>query len=151
MDYANIPRDMNLPGMLTKNNSMRALAVQYSLPADFRTSGAYHNNPTPADKGKPMYYSNGFFIGHFQGLENYAGGPRASYSRNEEKLTQDAWNPQTVYVQNAPLVADGDGGGGSVAGVSRGGKSRRRHSKKTRRGKSKSRRRGRKSRGQRRR
>jgi hypothetical protein len=136
MDYTNIPDDMHIPGMLTKTNSMRPLDNQYSLPADFLKTGAYHNNPTPADIGKPMYYSNGFFIGHFQGVINTANGPRVTYSRNEE-LLRDAWNPQMAYVQNKPLFAApgaADGGGGSVASVRRGGKSRRKHTKKTRRG-----------------
>lgn len=123
--------DSNGPPALTKYTSMRSLADQYSLPPDFLRTGAYHNNPTPADKGKPMYYNNGFFIGHFQGIENTNAGPKATFSRNEESLGP-GWNPQYVYVQNAPL---------------NGGKSRRR-TKKTIRGKSK--RRGKKTRGQRR-
>jgi hypothetical protein len=81
-----------------------------------------------------MYWPSGRWAGTFNGLENDRfGEPRAKFAINEEPVVGFTDNPDDMYVEINPR---------------RGGKSRRRQTKKTRRGKSK--RRGRKTRGRRR-
>jgi hypothetical protein len=105
---------MSLFGTLVKENSIRR--GNLSGNPEFR-------NPTPADIGKPMYFENGVWVGTFNGLENdHFGDPRAKRAVNDmpEDFTN---NPADMYVEINPRP--------------RGGKSRRRKSKKSRIGKSK--------------
>jgi hypothetical protein len=114
----------------------RALVKANSINrGDLRTNPEFRN-PTPADIGKPMYWPSGRWAGTFNGLENDRfGEPRAKFAINEEPVVGFTDNPDDIYVEINPPPR-------------RGGKSRRRQTKKTRRGKSK--RRGRKTRGRRR-
>jgi hypothetical protein len=109
------------------------LVKQNSINIGDLSANPNFRHPTLDDIGKPVFYENGRWVGHFNGLKNdHLGDARVTVTRNDN-ISGFTYNPNDTYVEINPRV---------------GGKSRRRRTKKTRRGKSK--RRGRKTRGQRR-